>query len=313
MQNGIREFQQNFYQVYHKQVAPKLKDFEAKRQKKKTKALATSASVFAVIAFIFYFVMCMPASSESFPTGLIFMVVFAGVPAYAIFRFFQKVFEKEVKRAIMPTLMSAFGDFEWLQSTPIYESDIRMSKLFTRFERMYVDDSFAGSYQGIPIKISEVILTYTTRDSDNRKQTHTEFKGVLVSIDMLKKFTGHTLVKRRAPLNMGPYQEVKLEDPEFGRQFYVSGTDQVEARFLLTTAFIERFKNVQKAFQANVIECSFLNNQLLLAISVNKDLFSLGSLMKPMTDTKQFTLFFNELVTIFEMIDVLKLTKHTGL
>lgn len=313
MQNWIREFQENFYQVYHKQVAPKMKAFEAKRQKRKMLALVSSFSVFFIITVLFYFFFILGSGSQDLFFNCLFTIPFAAVPAYSIYRWFKKTFEREIKVAIMPALMTAFGDFKWVQSTPIYESDIRMSKLFTRFERMSVDDCFAGSYQGVPIKIAEAELTYKTRDTNNRRRTHTEFKGVLVSIDMLKKFTGHTIVKTRAPFNVGLYEEVRLEDPVFERQFYVSSNDQVEARYLLTTAFMERFKNVQKAFQASTVECSFLNNQLLIAISVNKDLFSLGGLMEPLSDTKQFTLFFKELVTIFEIIEILKLHKHTGL
>ena len=41
--------------------------------------------------------------------------------------------------------------------------------------------------------------------------------------------------------------------------------------------------------------------------------FSLGSLFKPVDDTKQFMTFLNEIVSIYEMIDYLKVTDKTGL
>lgn len=52
--------------------------------------------------------------------------------------------------------------------------------------------------------------------------------------------------------NRRVYEEVKLEDVEFSKQFFVDSNDQVEARFLLTTAFMERFKKSQIPLAQNM-------------------------------------------------------------
>lgn len=74
------------------------------------------------------------------------------------------------------------------------------------------------------------------------------FRGVFIEFDMNKNFEGHTFLFERAATNRNinfdasKFQEVKLEDPEFSSKYIVYSDNQVEARYVLTTAFIERFK-----------------------------------------------------------------------
>lgn len=57
---------------------------------------------------------------------------------------------------------------------------------------------------------------------------------------------------------IGRPERVKLEDVSFERQFEVFSDNQIEARYLLTTAFMERMSEVKKAFQGKNIQFSFL-------------------------------------------------------
>jgi len=225
----------------------------------------------------------------------------------------KKNFEYKLKNQIMPIALKAFGDFRWTPSEIINKSELKASEIISYFEYIDVDDNFAGSYKGIPIRISEMELYYKDKDSEGREETYTSFKGIVIKLGVLKHFKYHTIVKPKELINSGPYNEVKLEDPEFSKKFHVRSQDQVEARYLLTTAFMERFKNIQKTFEGKTISCSFLNNTLLIAIPVKKDLFALGDLSKPVTDTEQYEIFLNELISIFELIEELKLYENTGL
>ena len=210
--------------------------------------------------------------------------------------------------------MDAFGNFFWSEYERIDTLEIYASKLFSRFDYRDSDDNFYGTYRQMPIEISETCLYYYTRDSKGRKRTSTTFDGVLISIGVGKNFTGHTIIREREFLcNQKNYQEVKLEDPEFSKQFFVDSNDQIEARYIITTAFMERFKNISNAFGSQHAICSFRNKQLLIALRTSKDLFRLGNLSTPITDTKPFQNLLNELISIFEMINYLKVTDKTGL
>lgn len=305
-------FRRNFTKIFHEQVIPALQSFEKERIQTAKKAKICAGITFIIIAGVLFFIML--TSGENILKPAFFSLIFGGIPASLIYHSFKKSFELKIKKRIMPVLMPAFGDMKWNNSYGgVRDGEIRMSKLYTRFEKMNSDDNFSGSYKGMPIRITETELTYETTNSKGEKETNTEFKGVLISVEIPKNFTGHTIVKKRSLINSAPYKEVKLEDVEFSKEFYVSSNDQIEARYLLTTAFMQRYKNIQNVFGANDIECSFLNNKLLIAVSVNKDLFSLGALNKPVTDTQQFTLFLNEIISIYEMIEELKLYQNIGM
>lgn len=110
------------------------------------------------------------------------------------------------------------------------------------------------------------------------------------------------------------FQKVLLEDPEFNKIFNVYSSNQVEARYLLTTSFMERFKNLQSTFGAKIIKCSFYDqNKLMIAISTEKNLFEIGSLFKSVYNKDFMKQFYKELSAIYFLIDYFKLDERTGL
>lgn len=107
-------------------------------------------------------------------------------------------------------------------------------------------------------------------------------------------------------------KEIKLEDTKFGRQFRVYSGDEVEARYLVTPAFMERFLNLTTAFGTNKAKCAFFDNKIMFAISTRKNLFEFGSLFKSLNNPQNIG-FFNELLSILDMIDYFKIDEKTGL
>lgn len=108
-------------------------------------------------------------------------------------------------------------------------------------------------------------------------------------------------------------ESIKLEDPRFCNKFNAYSSDQVEARYLLTTAFIERFQNLKTAFGAKKAKCSFYDDQIMIAISTKKNLFEIGSLAKSLENPDSINDFYDELSSIYRMVDYFKLDQKTGL
>ena len=108
-------------------------------------------------------------------------------------------------------------------------------------------------------------------------------------------------------------QQVNLEDVKFEKEYNVYSNDQIEARYVLTTAFMERFKNIQLAFRASKIEASISEQGILLAISTNRDLFKIGKLWRPVADYEQIKTMMEEFASILELIDTLKLEQNIGM
>ncbi|PWL74515.1 hypothetical protein DBY21_09180 [Candidatus Gastranaerophilales bacterium] len=107
--------------------------------------------------------------------------------------------------------------------------------------------------------------------------------------------------------------EIKLEDPEFNKKYKAYSSDEVEGRYLITTAFMERFKNLQTAFGAKNVKCSFYGDDIMFAISTRKNLFEIGNLFTPLNSPKQLEKAFEELSSILALIDYFKLDEKTGL
>jgi len=106
---------------------------------------------------------------------------------------------------------------------------------------------------------------------------------------------------------------VKVEDIVFSKKYVAYSSDQVEGRYLITPAFMERFKNLQTAFGTNKIKCSFVGDRIMFAISTNKNLFEIGSIFQSLTNPKIMEKFFSELTSIYLIIDYLKLNENTKL
>lgn len=106
--------------------------------------------------------------------------------------------------------------------------------------------------------------------------------------------------------------KIRLEDVKFAKKFKVFSEDEVEARYLVTTAFMERFLNLTTSFGAKKAKCAFFSNKVMFAISTRKNLFEFGSLFKTLEKPKNVT-FFNELMSILDMIDYFKLDEKLGL
>ena len=108
-------------------------------------------------------------------------------------------------------------------------------------------------------------------------------------------------------------EKIELEDPEIKKHFVVYSNDQVEARYLLTPSFIERFKNLETAYGTDRIKCSFFDNKVMFAIRNRKDLFEIGHIYKSLHDPKMLYTLYNELAAIQAMIKHFKFNEKTGL
>lgn len=230
----------------------------------------------------------------------------------------KKDFEKMVKKKVMSSFLSFFGDFKWSMKQHLSQSLLESSGLTGHIDRIESDDYFKGSFDDVGITISEMkLIRGLSRD---RK---TIFKGLFIKLDLNKKISSHTVIIENLslcpklfselPVIFPSLEKIKLEDPDFNKQFDVFSTDQVEARYILTTSFMERFKHLKEIFNTNHIRASFQNNSVLIAISSNKDLFVLGDVTKPVTDTQEVQTLFEEFAAVLSLIEVLKLNIKTGL
>lgn len=165
------------------------------------------------------------------------------------------------------------------------------SSIFTRFpERYYGEDLIHGKIGNTYFAFSEVHAEYKTEyyDTNLKKQTlwHTIFKGLFFIANFNKSFEGKTLIlPDKTERLLGPLlsdsiqtsskrqkQLIKLEHPDFEKEFVVYGDDQLESRYILSPEIVERILEFKRKAQAPVY-FSFAENSMFVGLSKKVNYF----------------------------------------
>ncbi len=323
---SVKEFRENFDKVYYNMLLDIVAPFEQKRKEALKKAVICLicglivAGLFPVIykyADLFLMNTFQNLSSDDRSELLTYIMAVPGlifIRLVAAPSIIAKDFENTVKKKVMPTLLNALPKFKWNSKKCITNNFINNARLFSDYNREYGDESFKGKYKNVDVKMWETELGKETSSGKNRSYT-VRFKGVLVALEPQRQYKGLTIIKKDNLIDITPQglEPVHLEDIEFEKEYNVYSNDQIEARYVLTTAFMERFKNIQLAFRASKIEASISEQGILLAISTNRDLFKVGKLWRPIADYEQFKTMMEEFASILELIDTLKLEQNIGM
>lgn len=309
---SVEEFRKSFDNIYYTKILKMLAPLE---QKRKTAFMhfVFAAFLSAVLLIIFFNSMNNPPSNATL--GSFHSVL--GVVGFLILIFASSIpknFENSVKEEIMPALLNSFETFDWTEEETISDEYINHSYLFADYNRRFDDDNFEGNYKNVKISICETELGKKTGSGKNSSYA-VRFKGVLVKLVPDRDFKCTTIIKKQGLLNFAPsgLKRVHLEDIEFEKQFNVYSDDQIESRYILTTAFMERFKNLEFVFNASKIEASIKEQGILIGLSVSRDLFKVAKLHRPICDYQQFKQMAEEFASVLELIDELKLNQNIGL
>ena len=272
--------------------------------------IITLLAVPAIIVFSLMFYISIERVPNRDETGffLMLIVVFIGICSAPILSY-----KKRIKGSVMEKMISFFGDFFYLHENRLSWDILEQSKLFSKPTFQAGDDYFYGKYKGVGITISE-----EKHEVKTGKNTHTVFRGIIILLDMDKPFTGKTIVKKDCgwminkckSFGAGLGKKVALEDVTFEKHFEAYSDDQIESRFLLTTAFMERILKVKEVFKGKSIEFSFFDNKLLIKIPTRKDMFEASSLFSSATDYNRIEGAFDQFCSVFSIVDILKLNRR---
>ena len=164
-------------------------------------------------------------------------------------------------------------------------------------------------------KIEETVFSFGEIHAEKRYYTdkgHERwediFKGIFFIADFHKDFSGKTLVGRDSFIKFTSHSNmhrVKLEDPVFEKIFDVYGTDQVEARYVLTPSIMERLVQLNHKISSK-ITLSFENSMVNIAIPQNKNNFEVP-LFSTVLNKKRIEKEFILLINLIEIVEDLNL------
>jgi hypothetical protein len=303
-----------FNAFYFDKIYPTLLARESERKSKVKKAI-TAAIGCALAGFIIAFIVYTKTQS---PKPMIFisiggLMLGAGV-SYAVLH----KLKGETKLHLMGSICKFVG---WEYSaTADHPHDLtvwRENDLVPKFDREKYEDQMFGNAHGADFMLREAHLEVKKRGSKGETRWVTVFRGILMEIDFHRKFEGRTVVLRDAGWfnrkKKSGMKRVGLVDPKFEKAFEAYGTDQVEARYLLTPDFMQRLVDLETKFCGKKARFGFIGGKLYIGIEAPNQ-FEAGSMFKPLIDTSRTTKILGEIGAIFDVVDgVLKPQKATSI
>jgi len=186
--------------------------------------------------------------------------------------------------------------------------------------RQYViegNDQIIGNHNGVPFQLCDLSLHYKKNFSKENDQPDEVFMGQVFIARFNKKFNHELyLVPRKASKlgfgnnDINEYldttgEKTQLEDPEFMKRFNVYCSDQLEARYILSPALMERLKNLEASLSGSLF-ISFKDDRISILNNSRKNNFE-PSMFKSIIANDLIIDFYQELIQQLEIIDSLKL------
>ncbi|MBT3192637.1 MAG: DUF3137 domain-containing protein [Verrucomicrobia bacterium] len=278
---------EEFKAYYEKDLRPTLEILEGERKS----SLRNASIACGLIAVVVLGAVGTILASGGPP---MFALVLAGIGAALAFgalQLFTRGFKSQFKDSIIrPIIAYVSPELTYAPQGKVSRGEFQSSTLFKhRIDRYKGEDLVEGLVDKTGIRFSELHAEYktTTTDSKGRRRTqwHTIFKGLFFVADFNKHFHGRTVVlpdsaeklfgrlgQKLQSWNVSRDDLVKLEDPEFEREFVVYATDQVEARYILSTALMRRILEFKRKMKVPV-HIGFVNANLYMALSIKKNMF----------------------------------------
>ncbi|HYE76506.1 MAG TPA: DUF3137 domain-containing protein [bacterium] len=184
--------------------------------------------------------------------------------------------------------------------------------LGTRITRYNGEDLMVGQVGATMLACCELDVTGTATHSEGESVT---FNGLFFVIDFPKGFSSRTYVlsgevdsKRWQREGYRRGQEphrVMLEDPEFNAMFWVYSLDPVEARYLLSTSFMERLITFRRD-RGLWPTLTFIDNHFYVGMGVSSN-FMEPKLHKTVLDSRINTEFLDDFRLVVGLVEDLNL------
>lgn len=297
-----------FGAYYENEIADWLGSQEGRRTKAVITAVVVSAVTVPPVLYIWSEYVGFESDWGSFGMIILTLVCLGGAfgPYFAL--------SDEVKSFLIDKIANFFG-LEYEAEPENVNIDLYSAlALVPKYSRAKFEDMFSGSHDGVAMALVECKLIHGTREGRD-----TVFDGILYTFVFNKLFNGRTVVleDKGAVGNWRrdrktSFERVRLEDQRFEKLFEVYGTDQVEARYLLTPAFLERIVKLSGLGMVTGVQFGFADNKLLIAMTKKGDWFEAGGMMTTKVDDGgRVSTMAEQIGFIFDVVDTLNLTLKT--
>ncbi len=266
---NIEGFQAFFESDLRHSLQP-LEDYRIRRVKHYKKFRNVSFILLFLLFFLFF------TSNKVVIAFGILLFVFALGLAYESLVNTNSTLRKEYKNKVLPKMLGfVFSDFEYIPRQKISKSVFQKSLLFQREIKTVNGEDF------MRFCIDDVELMFCESEVFGYSPSSKMFSGIFISATFNKSFKSKTFIFPEKSTSffrklkfkaLGSSFSVKLEDPDFEREFIVLSDDQVESRYILTTSLMQRILDYKRKLNAE-LAFSFVSNRLYCSIPNSKNLF----------------------------------------
>ena len=226
------------------------------------------------------------------------------------------------EKIIRPLIGAIEKELHYAPLNMVPQTVFQASRLFEqRVDRYRGNDLVRGQIDGIPLQFSDIHAEHRSRDSKGRTHWSTIFRGLFIVADFNKHFKGRTLVLPDLAENLfGSFiggmlqsrnftkdQLVRMDDPTFEKAFVVYGSDQIEARYILTHTMMARLLGLKKQTGSSLY-VSFVGEKIMIAIGYGKDLFE-PTVFSSLLSVQQATDYIRTLKSAIGVVEELRLNE----
>ena len=305
---------ERFVKIYEKEVLPYLTAQETEAHKRKEQAKKHSKAALGLVAMGLFIPWTSIFGDEGFGgslSGLVRMgLLLAAASVYLSAMAGGAKARQQIKKKLIGLITREFNLVykPWLTESAGF-SRLKSWGLTPSFDTADFLDSFSGEWRGVPFRFCEIKLEKYVKQG-KRRTKRTIFRGHLIETEFPRNLFGRTLImpdeldrkmrgRHRAARDLKP---VGLVSTAFENQYAVYSNDQVEARYILDPAHMERMVALGDEAESSELRVLFAGKTVTAAAS-GKNLFEVEYGKSDYADPQILARFLHELNSIFDLID----------
>lgn len=206
----------------------------------------------------------------------------------------------------------------YMPGRKISSSKIKESNLISSFTLYNGEDYTVGKLGLTTFEFSEILLQkeeyYTDRNGRRQKRVKKVFDGIIFIADFHKHFSGETYLIRKRFFGSDKWRlvfdgsfEIELEDMEFNETFRTMTTNDIEARYILSSNLMKKIMEFNKRAKGNV-QIAFRNSKMFITKETSKNHFE-GKFFRN-NDEEVLEEIYNDFRLYFDIIEEFTLNRR---
>ncbi len=225
----------------------------------------------------------------------------------------RRQYVEDYKAMVLPMVAASFN-FRYLRTGGVPLSKVAEAVIIPPYTTIKTEDLFFGDYKGAAVYVSELDLWQRYETIDNKKREQEVFSGLAILIELPRApLAGQVAVIPRTQTitaalqgKLRGFQHVDMVDPYFEKKYRAYGTDQIESRFVLHPAMVERIERLEHPLVPGRVSVSFISGCVLVLVPIRQNLFEPPALAIPATDADSIRMLEHELQQALGLVDALE-------